>query len=62
MTRRRRVLLDDGTTARIIRLDTRFPSQQTIALLWHEADEGPGMAKVDVSRIVGPVEDEDNAA
>ena len=61
MTHRRRVLLDDGTTAQIIRLETSFPSRQTTALLWTDAADGPGIARVDAGRIVGPA-DEEHAA
>ncbi len=53
MTSGRRVVLDDGTTGRISRLDTTFPDCRTIALLWAEGDDGPVKCKVDVQRIVG---------
>jgi hypothetical protein len=53
MTARRRVLLDDGTTGRILRLDTAFPSRHTIVSVWAECVEGPRMAKVDIHRVIG---------
>lgn len=53
MTARRRVLLDDGTTARIVRLDTAFPGRQTTVSVWADAADGPRLAKVDIRRVVG---------
>jgi hypothetical protein len=61
MTQRRRVLLDDGSTVQIVRLETSFPSRQTMALVWQPGLKGPGIIKVDARRIVGPV-DEEHAA
>lgn len=53
MTARRRVMLDDGTTGRILRLDTAFPGRQTTVSMWTECVEGPQMAKVDLGRVIG---------
>ena len=53
MTARRRVLLDDGTTAQILRMDTAFPGRHTTVFLWAEAADGPRLAKVDSRRVVG---------
>lgn len=53
MTARRRVLLDDGTTGRILRLDTAFPSRLTTVSLWADGLEGPRMAKVDSRSVIG---------
>jgi len=53
MKERRRVLLDDGRTGKIIRLDTAYPGHRTIVSLWTESLEGPREAKVDIQRVVG---------
>ena len=53
MTRRRRVLLDDGTTGKILRLDTAYPGPCTVVLVWRDTLEGPREAKVDIRRVVG---------
>ncbi|MBW2529624.1 MAG: hypothetical protein JRI23_35935 [Deltaproteobacteria bacterium] len=53
MTARRRVMLDDGTTGRILRLDTAFPGPHTIVSMWTECVEGPQLAKVDIRRVIG---------
>ena len=53
MTERRRVVLDDGRTGKIIRLDTAFPGPSTTVSLWMDDAEGPGVAKVDIDRVVG---------
>ena len=53
MKDRRRVLLDDGRTGKIIRLDTAYPGHKTTVSLWTESHEGPREAKVDIRRVVG---------
>ena len=53
MTSGRRVILDDGTTGRISRLDTTFPERRTIASFWADSAAGPVKCRVDVQRIVG---------
>ena len=55
MTDRRRVLLDDGRTGRIVRVDTTFPQCSTTVSVWTENANGPNVAKVDLGRVVGPV-------
>ena len=54
MTERRRVVLDDGRTGKIIRLDTAFPGPRTTVSVWVDGADGPGVAKVDIERVVGP--------
>jgi hypothetical protein len=54
MADRRRVLLEDGRTGKIVRVDTVFPRNSTTVSVWTETAEGPGVAKVDLSSIVGP--------
>jgi len=53
MTERRGVLLDDGRLGRIVRVDTEFPRGSTTVSVWTETPRGPGVAKVDITRIVG---------
>lgn len=57
MTDRRKVELDDGRLGQIVRVDTEFPANQTTVSLWTETPRGPGVTKVDLRRIVGPVPD-----
>lgn len=57
MTDRRRVTLDDGRLARIVRVDTEFPANQTTVSVWTDTPAGPSLAKVDLNRIVGPASD-----
>ena len=52
MTDRRKVLLNDGRTGRIVRVDTSYPNGKTTVSIWTEA--GPGVAKVDIGSVVGP--------
>jgi hypothetical protein len=54
MTDRRRVELDDGRLGKIVRVDTVFPANQTTVSIWMETSQGPGVAKVDIRRIIGP--------
>jgi hypothetical protein len=53
MTARRRVLLDDGRTGRIVRVDTTFPGGETEVSVWTGDRPGPSVAKVQAERIVG---------
>ena len=53
MTDRRRVLLDDGRTGRIVRVDTTFPAGKTEVSVWTGDGPGPSVATVDARRIVG---------
>lgn len=57
MTDRRRVELDDGRLARIVRVDTEFPANHTTVSVWTDTPKGPSLAKVDLGRIVGPAPD-----
>lgn len=51
MTERRRVLLQDGSVGEIIRIDTSFPSHETVVSVW--TGEGPGIVKVGMEAVVG---------
>jgi hypothetical protein len=54
MNDRQKVVLDDGRVGKIVRVDTHFPSQLTTVSVWTEEEQGPGVAKVDIARVVGP--------
>lgn len=57
MNDRRRVVLADGRTGKIVRVDTLFPSNDTTVTVWTDAQEGPGVAKVRLNDVVGVVGD-----
>jgi hypothetical protein len=57
MNERRRVQLDDGRTGKIVRIDTFFPAGHTTVSVW----TGPGIAKVDLERVVGPAQEAQTA-
>jgi len=54
MTDRQRVLLEDGRTGRIVRVDTEFPNGKTTVSVWTETLKGPAVAKVAMDRVIGP--------
>jgi hypothetical protein len=54
MADRRRVLLEDGRTGKIVRVDTVFPRNATTVSVWTETPKGPGVTKVDLASILGP--------
>jgi hypothetical protein len=54
MTDRRRVLLHDGRTGKIVRVDTVFPKGSTTVTVWTESTAGPGVAKVGLDSVIGP--------
>ena len=62
MTDRQKVQLDDGRIGRIVRVDTEFPKNRTTVSIWINSERGPGVAKVDMSRVVGAVTDEAESA
>jgi hypothetical protein len=51
MANRLKVQLDDGRAARIVRVDTVFPTNETTVTVWTAA--GPSVAKVKLTSIVG---------
>ncbi|MBW2458862.1 MAG: hypothetical protein JRI68_30460 [Deltaproteobacteria bacterium] len=53
MMTRRCVLLDDGRTGIIVRLDTDCPDFRTTVSLRTSKGREPDLAKVDMNRIVG---------
>ena len=54
MNRGRAVMLADGRTAKIVRLDTVFPSNDTVVTVWTETPAGPGVTKVALEEVLGP--------
>lgn len=56
MNERRRVVLADGRTGKIVRVDTVFPANDTTVTVWTDTPSGPGVAKVQLDDVVGVVE------
>lgn len=54
MTERRRVVLSDGTTGRVVRVDTVFPGNETTISVWLDAPSSKSV-EVQLSQVVGPV-------
>lgn len=46
MNERQRVLLKDGRTGKIMRVDTWFPGNDTQITIWTRDEARPGIAKV----------------
>ena len=55
MADRRGVLLSDGTSGKIVRVETVLPRGRTMVSVWVEGSQGPRLAKVELGSIVGPV-------
>jgi hypothetical protein len=53
MNDRRRVVLADGRTGKIVRVDTVFPANDTMVTVWTDASQGPGVTKVRLDDVVG---------
>ena len=56
MNERRQVLLADGRTGKIIRVDTTFPENDTQLTVWTADSSGPGPSKVEhfaLSDVIG---------
>ena len=56
MNERRLVRLADGRTAKIIRVDTLFPDNDTQVTVWMPDLRGPGLAKserVELDQVLG---------
>jgi hypothetical protein len=51
MASRQPVLLGDGRTGVITRVDTSFPEAETTVHVWTRTAEGPGLAKVDAKSV-----------
>lgn len=52
MNERRSVQLTDGRVGQVVRVDTTFPANATTVTIW-TSSQGPGMAKVALSDVVG---------
>ncbi len=50
---RRMVQLEDGRVGKIVRVDTTFPANRTVVSVYTTSATGPGIAKVELGRIVG---------
>lgn len=51
---RRMVLLEDGRVGKIVRVDTTYPDNRTqVSVYTQDEAKGPGIARVDLERIVG---------
>ncbi|MGC4090362.1 MAG: hypothetical protein QM756_21285 [Polyangiaceae bacterium] len=57
MNDRRRVVLADGRTGKIVRVDTVFPANDTTVTVWTDSEPGPGVAKVRLDDVLGLVGD-----
>jgi hypothetical protein len=53
MTEHKRVLLRDGRTGKIVRVDTTFPSNDTTVTIWTDSDKLPAVTKVRLDQVVG---------
>jgi hypothetical protein len=51
MASRKPVVLSDGRTGVIVRVDTSFPEAETTLHVWTEMPDGPGVAKVNASSV-----------
>ncbi len=50
------VLLEDGRIGKIVRVDTTYPDNRTQVSVYTQDAKGPGIARVDLERIVGLAE------
>ena len=55
MNERRPVVLSDGRTGKIMRVDTWFPENETKVTVWTADGNGPGVAKVERVRLADVV-------
>ncbi len=51
MASRKPVMLSDGRTGVITRVDTSFPEDETTVHVWMKTPDGPGLAKVNARTI-----------
>lgn len=52
MASRKPVVLSDGRTGVIVRVDTSFPEAETTLHVWTETADGPGLAKVSARTVM----------
>jgi hypothetical protein len=55
MNDRARVVLADGRIGKIVRVDTVFPENDTTVTVWTETPQGPGVTKVQLDDVIGPL-------
>jgi hypothetical protein len=55
MNERRTVVLVDGRTGKISRVDTFFPKNETVVTVWLKDQVDSGLVKVGLDDVVGPV-------
>lgn len=55
MNEKRSVALQDGRTGKIVRVETFFPDNDTTVRVWTSDGAGPGVVKVRLDDVVGPV-------
>jgi hypothetical protein len=51
MASRKPVMLEDGRTGLITRVDTSFPEAETTVHVWTRTEQGPGLAKVNAKTV-----------
>jgi hypothetical protein len=52
MASRKPVMLSDGRTGVITRVDTSFPEEETTVEVWMKGAGGPGLAKVNAKNVM----------
>jgi hypothetical protein len=56
MASRKPVVLSDGRTGLITRVDTSFPEEETMVEVWTKSANGPGLAKVNAKTVTAAPE------
>jgi hypothetical protein len=56
MNERRSVVLADGRTGKISRVDTFFPKNETVVTVWLKDQADSGLVKVGLDEVVGPAD------
>ena len=51
MASRKPVMLSDGRTGVITRVDTSFPEEETTVQVWTKTAAGPGLARVNAKSV-----------
>lgn len=61
MNEHRWVVLLDGRTGKIVRVDTTFPSNDTTVTVWTTAGQTPSVTKVRLEEVVGAAPEKQSA-
>ena len=56
MNERRSVVLADGRTGKISRVDTFFRKNETVVTVWLKEQADSGLVKVGLDQVVGPAD------